>query len=234
MASFRFVLLALLFSFVAGHAEAAPFVNIRALVSVGASWWYPAPEGISIGCYGDATGTDGCTLSAALSETVATSTTLTVSATGGLVITNTTDHVIDDWLSLTTNESAFNPGGPAVGISIDDPLTQGARFSSGVGGMGAGDSHSCSVGVFGYAGTIFSPTACGVGSPDSSQGSFSVNLSDLDPHGQMFLPYGVSITAEFLLPPSAEVPTPASLLIVLAGLAGLTVMRRRVISPRGS
>lgn len=234
MAWLRFALLVSLFFWTVTRVEAAPFVDIRALVYVGASSWYPPSTGISLGCYGDATGTDSCALSASLYSTVSTSTTLTANASGGVVITNTTDHVINDWLTLATDESAFNPGGPGVGIGIADALTQGARFRSSVSGMGVGDSHSCAIGIFGNEGTLFSPTTCGVGSPDSSPGSFSIELNGFDPGEQMFLPYSVSITAEFTMPPPANVPTPGSAWMLLAGLASLACAGRRVILQRGS
>jgi len=232
ISKFSFLALTLLLG--AAQAEAAPLVDVRAFVSIGLDDLYPTPSGISFGCYGDATLTSACELHASLNATVTASTTLTSTAVGGVVITNTTDHVINDWLSLRTNESAFNAGGPAIGLRIDDPATQGGRYASFIRGMGVGDRHNCSVGTFGYEGAVFSPTTCGVNSPDSSSGAFSFDLSGLNPHEQIFLPYEVSIMADFVLSPPAPVPAPGSLWLLLAGAACLFAVNRALTSPHGS
>jgi hypothetical protein len=213
----------------AAPALATPYVDIRSNFGVYEDPLYTAPAGVAISCSGDASAiTNGCGGGISLSTTVTDSAHLSASFHGGLVITNTTNAIIDAYLSFHTYFSAFNPGGPNVGISIDDPLTEGARFSSSQSGEGIGDSHSCSIGLYGESGRVFSPTTCGVGAPDSSDYHFAENLANLAPGASMTIPYLLQIDADFILPPGDpnRVPEPASALVLLSGVAGLYLKRR--------
>ncbi len=155
-----------------------------------------------------------------------------MTSTGGIVLTNTSNASIDGFFGFVTEFSSFNAGGPPIGLSIDDPLTQAARFSSRVSGEGIGDSHSCSVGFLGYSGATFSPTTCGVVFPDSSLSAFSVMFTSFEPNQQLFLPYNIDINADFIFAGSSDdVPEPSSLLLLAAGALGL-YMRRRAKNPR--
>src|SRR5690242_7370172 len=101
----------------AGAASATPYVNIRANWSV---FTRAAPEGVSIACAGSATGgASGCEGGVALNTSVNSSQVFNVSLTGDVVVTNTTDHALTGYVDFVTNFSAFNPGGPGIGVSID-------------------------------------------------------------------------------------------------------------------
>ncbi len=218
---------------IAPPASAAPFVDVRALWEAAPSAWEPLPQGLSLSCRGDAEGgARGCAKTLFLSQTVTESGTYSVDATGSVVITNTSDHAINGFAGLSVWFSAFNPGGPGVGLGIDDAATQWASFSSSVGGGGSssvGDTHECSVGYRGESGTVWSPTTCGVGSPDASQASVYAELIDFLPGATFLFTFGLSITATFDLGENqpSNVPEPASALLAL-GLGALAARRFRV------
>jgi hypothetical protein len=214
-------------------ASATPYVGIRGFWSVGPLYPYPIPDGIAISCSGHATASGmSCSDSVSLSATVTTSGHQEVTSSGGVVVTNTTDHMLAGTLFLGTGFSAFNPGGPNVGIHIDDPVLEAASFHSSIGGRGTGDSHSCSVGFLGESGRVFSPTDCGVGSPDSSDLQYSVDLSTLVPQDSITFSYLIDIACDFIIPPPVQppadegVPEPASAGVLLAGLLGLRFRKR--------
>lgn len=208
-------------------AAAAPFVDIRATWSAGPNSFYPLPEGLTVSCWGDAAGSGGsCSNTLYLSETITTSGTYTVSSTGGLILKNTSDSAINGYATLSVWYSSFNPGGPGVGLGIDDPLTQAARFSSSVGGETFGDNHSCAVGFRGEEGTVYSPTTCGVSSPDASEAQPGVELINFLPGAELVFTFDAFITATFELGDDvAGVPEPASAMLLL-GLGALMLRRR--------
>ena len=221
----------LLGALTAAPARATPFVAIHAAWSVDPKWGWPQPEGIAFSCYGDATGdgVDGCSASVSLSISTATPTSITVTKTGGLRLTNITDHALAGYVVYVGSFSAFNPGGLEIGIGIDDPLTQAARFESAVTGFLVGDRHSCSIGFLGVSGRYVTAdgTACGVHAPDSSQNDVYFNVGTLAPGASAEMFFGLSITYELVLAtPPAGVPTPASALLLMIGMAGLTLTRR--------
>lgn len=184
---------------------ATPFVDIRGNWDSAVESTVPA--GIATGCLG------ACGIEASLDTTVTGSRTLSASASGGFEITNTSDDYIDETLVFLLAWSAFNPGGPEVGISIDNPLTQAASFESTVvfDGM-VQDFHSGSVGILGD--DCFSPTTCGVKSPDTSSEEFVVNIATLAPGESEEFVADVNITAMF-----AVVPASSSLANLVAGLS---------------
>ncbi|MGZ6187042.1 MAG: PEP-CTERM sorting domain-containing protein [Candidatus Binataceae bacterium] len=214
-------------------ASATPFVDIRASWSARLDPLYPSAAGIALSCSGDAVGgATGCGGNLSLNTTVTTSQHLSAAFSGGIVLTNTTTDYVGGYVYLATGFSAFNPGGPGVGLSIDDPLTQGARFTSSVGGAGVGDFHSCSIGVYGQSGSVFSPTTCGVSSPDSSQSHAYFDVSTLAPGSSLNVPYSIMIDYDFTVSPAeppadSGVPEPASAAVLLAGLVGLRLRKRR-------
>jgi hypothetical protein len=213
----------------AATASATPFVRVGATWSAAPSMWDPLPEGLTISCRGGAEGgPGGCGSTLHLNQTVTASGTYTVSSTGSVVITNTSDHAVNGFAGVSVWFSAFNPGGPAIGLSIDDPATQWASFSSFVRGSGnVGDFHSCAVGYRGQSGTVFSPTTCGVSSPDSSQAPAYAELINFLPGAEIIFTFGMNISATFDLGKDAptNVPEPTSALILL-GLGALMVRSR--------
>jgi hypothetical protein len=208
-------------------ASATPFVDVRAHWDAFEYRGYPLAEGISISCRGDANVSDrGCSFTTGLHRSVTESGTYEVTSTGSVVLTNTSDRVINDFGAFEAWHSSFNPGGPHIGIGIDDPLTQWGTFESRVSGLATGDSHSCAVGYLGESGTVFSPTTCGVGSPDSSLGHGEIDLTGFLPGEEILLTYMITISATFVLNEAARVPEPGAALL-LVGLAGLALSRRR-------
>jgi len=143
-------------------------------------------------------------------------------------VTNTSDEAIDGFIGLDIMHSAFNPGGPATGISIDNYLTQAARFRSSVTGPGARDTQTCSIGFQGYSGYITSPTSCGVSSPDWSYTNAGADLVNFLPGAELVFTWVIEIAATFELDDESrsEVPAPGSLALALVGLGGLALRKR--------
>lgn len=215
--------------FCTSSSFAAPFMDIRANVSATA---LPEllPEGVSISCRGDSIGIgDGCASELALLQAVTEPGTYELTSTGSLVVTNTSDEAIDGFIGLDIMHSAFNPGGPATGLSIDNYLTQAARFRSSVTGPGTGDTQTCSVGLRGYSGHITSPTSCGVAAPDWSYTNAGADLVNFLPGAELVFTWVIEIAATFEVDGSArsDVPAPGSLALVLVGLGGLALRKRR-------
>jgi len=215
--------------FCTSSSFAAPFIDIRAGVSATAipEW---LPEGVSISCRGDSIGMgDGCTSELTLIRSVTRPGTYEFTSTGSLVVTNTSDEVIDGFIGFDIMHSAYNPGGPATGISIDNNLAQAARFRSGVTGPGTGDTHTCSVGFLGDSGYITSPTSCGVSAPDWSYTNAGADLVNFLPGAELVFTWVIEIAASFEFDNQArsEVPAPGSLALALVGLGGLALRKRR-------
>jgi len=215
--------------FCASSSSAAPFIDIRAGVSATA---IPEllPPGVSISCRGDSIGSgDGCTSELALIRAVTQPGTYEITSTGSLVVTNTSDEAIDGFIGFDIRQSAFNPGGPATGLSIDNYLTQAASFRSSVTGPGAGDTQSCSVGLQGYSGYITSPTSCGVSAPDWSFTNAGADFVNFLPGAELVFTWVIELAATFEFEDEArsEVPSPGSLALVLVGLGGLALRKRR-------
>ena len=207
-------------------ASATPYVDVTAFWRVQGPYYtaenpslsQPRPNAITMSCIGG--GVVGpplpqnasCGDSQQLIQSVNHSELLSVSSLSGFQITNTTGQTFSGTeLTFLATFTAFNSGGPQVGISIDDPLRESARFSSSVSGPGVGDSHACSttdpLGPFN-----FTPTTCGV-------------PSALGPGQSEEFLYRTSIVADFVIP----VPEPSSLAVIgsalLLGLGGLFVHR---------
>lgn len=215
--------------FCASSSSAAPYIDIRANVSA-----TPIPEmlpdGVSISCRGDSIGMgDGCANEIALIQAVTQPGTYALTSTGSLVVTNTSDEAIDGFIGLDIMHSAFNPGGPATGIGIDNYLTQAARFRSSVTGPGVGDTQSCSVGSLGDSGYMTSPLSCGVAAPDWSYTNAGADLVNFLPGAELVFTWVIEIAAtfEFEDQPRSDVPAPGSLALVLVGLGGLALRKRR-------
>jgi hypothetical protein len=123
-----------------------------------------------------------------------------------------------DFLAIVTDFSAFNPGGPGIGARVDNSLLEFARFSSSQSGGRIGDSHQCDTRAPGPGGFTFPTTspaaACGVNSPDSSQGEFG--FSDLDQNETVTETFILRLTLE-----AQSISEPAALALFGAALAGL-------------
>lgn len=172
---------------------------------------------------------DGCAGALTLSQMLTTSGTYKLTSTGSLVVTNTSNEAISDFIGFDIVHSAFNPGGPEAGIGIDNMMTQAASFRSSVTGPGAGDTQSCSVGFQGYSGYVISPTRCGVASPDSSYTNAGAELVNFLPGAEILFTYVIEIAATFELSGSAPsgVPAPGGLALLLMGLGGMALRKRR-------
>ena len=229
---FQYVLAAttaVAFVFCTSSSSAAPFIDIRASVSA-VPILALLPDGVTISCRGDSVATgSGCTNERALMREVTEPGTYQLTSTGSLVVTNTSDEAIVGFIGLDIVHSAFNPGGPETGIGIDNFLTQAAQFRSSVTGPGAGDTRSCAVGFQGYNGYITSPTGCGVASPDSSFTNTGAELVNFLPGAELVFTWVIEIAAtfEFGGGAPANVPEPGSLALVLMGLGGLALRKRR-------
>jgi len=150
---------------------------------------------------------------------------LSVSSVRGFRITNTASQTFGGTeLNFFTTFTSFNSGGPSVGISIDNPVTESASFSSSVSGPGVGDSHACNT-TNPVSPFNFTSTTCGVPSPDFSQDQFGISLAGLGPGLSEDFLYTTNIVADF----SIGVPEPSSLVIIgpalLLGLGGLFLRR---------
>lgn len=210
-----------LFVFAMAHAAfATPIVDVRA------SWEVdypgngpPLTSGIAITCLGNVTTEiNGCLGNASLDQSVISSMQLSSTENGTVVVTNTTNQALSGLIFLATNFSAFNPGGPDIGVSIDNPIAQAGSYSSSVSGPSVNDAHGCAVGFNGdiasVGNAIFSPTTCGVIAPDSSDGLLSINLANLGPGQSDDFTYNINIAASF------DIPEISSLPIMLTALLG--------------
>jgi hypothetical protein len=179
------------------------------------------PAGLSISCFGDAAALvpNGCRGLASLTLTNDSSADIVLSLLriGGLSVTNNSGIDLAGFLNFKTDFSAFNPGGSQIGASVDDPLYEYAAFGSSVTGPGVGDFHGCNT----LTGPNFvGPNACGVNSPDSSQGEFS--LGPLAAGQTRSATYNINIRLEAI-----GVPEPATIALFGMGMAGAIVMCRR-------
>jgi hypothetical protein len=187
------------------------------------------PAGIVITCDGYAS--DGCSNSLEVSHTVTHSLTEGYSSSASLVITNTGDTSSSGDLIFGVGWSAFNPGGPEVGLSIDN-AQQSASFSSESDGTSdgiGGDYHACSLPVpasqVGPDGSNYNFTtlSCGVLAPDSDEAEFFVDLASLAPGDSVELDNTLSISDSFNIP----TPEPSGLAILGSAIFALAMSRRR-------
>ncbi|HTF44079.1 MAG TPA: PEP-CTERM sorting domain-containing protein, partial [Terriglobales bacterium] len=201
-------------------AQATPFAGASALWSA-RTWYYSEPgrssqlfpDGVTISCFGGAAGgSTGCSDHASLAVNDGSA---TISKISGLSITNTTDTDFDGDFVFRTDFSAFPRGlGVGLGASVDDPLTQYASFYSSVFGPGVNDVHGCNT----VTGPFLAPNACGVSSPDSSQGDFF--FGSLAAGQTLFATFNITIHAEVI-----KTPEPGTLALFGSGLLGAITMR---------
>ena len=131
-------------------------------------------------------------------------------------LTTDTLHV-----ALTFLFSAFNPGGDEIGASVDNLLTQFARFESQVstGDGGELDFHACDTRqIEEYYQP--SPLSCGVGSPDESELELFLTLA---PGESYTLSFGVRVVTE-----ASSVPEPTTTALLLSGLLALAWRWQRI------
>lgn len=121
------------------------------------------------------------------------------------------------FFEFRTQFSAFNPGGPQIGAQVDDKFLEYAAFSSSVFGPATGDMHGCNT-LTGP--NFFGPNACGVPSPDSSQGEFGIG--PLAAGQTKTATYQINIRVEAI-----GIPEPFTVSFFGTGLACTMVLRRR-------
>lgn len=203
-----------------GVAHADPIeVGITAFWSVAFQGFY---TGLSI------SGGEQETVSSTDSQGGYTTTKTGISSAG---ISNNGTSAFTGEVNFVYDYTAFNSG--SYGISISDPTTQFASFSSSVTGTTFTDSHACSIGVgatapfFGYNDT---GTHCSVSAADTSEFETGIFVNDLLP-GQSVGISGadISIGVTFDIP-GATVPEPASILLLTPAVFAFAFLRRRAIS----
>lgn len=195
---------------IAQQASATPYIHVTAIYQI------TTPDGLPAGIV-ESCGGDGCSGSISVIHDFTKDIAEAASLSGSATFTNTADAPYTGGFRIDSSFSAFNPGGPEIGLSIDN-LLQTASFSSAVVGTIAYDTHSCSVpakpGDPGY----FSAFTCGVGTPDSSEGEFFI--SDLAPGGSVELDWSILVTDSF-----SAVPEPSGLAVLSSTLVALGLLR---------
>ncbi len=182
----------------------------------------------------DAGGSEiGCAASASAEATANGTATVKIKTVGTLYIENTSSTDLS-YVVIDGSFSAFNPGGPSAGASVDDTATEYASFNSSVSDPSSmiSDTHGCNtnftvVDSSGYAG----PTngglgaVCGVAGPDASDFETSIALI---PAGATVavdeLTLEIDLTASAGTPPT--VPEPLSVPLLTMAIGTLAAVRR--------
>jgi len=181
------------------------------------------PPGIFLECTGSADPTGaGCSDRQGISVTSdGPLVTGLVDALGGFTLFNTGSTDYPGSFVFHTSFSAFNPGGPEIGASVDDPARESASFFSVVTGPGVFDLHGCNMthGLAPHAAAM--GASCGVSSPDDSEGE-----TDLGPllAGQS-LSAAYNIYIQVVAQGDSPVPEPLTLGIFFVGLVAVRRFR---------
>lgn len=210
------------FAILATPALATPSINVNSYWS--AYVWGPsAPVSITCGA-GAMPITLGCTDTLSVSRTIADTETGIASSNGTFTITG------NGPVTVELDASPFNAGGPSLGVAIDTVANQTASFSSRVTldafawrylDLTTGCSLPGTVGPqqapYGY---VFSPTQCGLQSPDSSSAFLTLDLTS-----SPVTVYG-ALSISYAFDPPADVPEPAGWMLLGAGIIGIGAARR--------
>lgn len=183
------------------------------------------PDGVVFGCGGGPDPKGHCFVDASRAVTLPGVDSLDF--IWGFSLINTTDADIPGYFAFRTEFSAFNPGGPDIGASVDDPATQFASYFSEVSGPGVFDIHGCDTDGGGVDGinALRTANSCGVVSPDFSEGSF--DLGPLPAFGDDEVSYEIRID---VMAVPKQVPESFSLSIFGVGLLGVAAARRRWVT----
>jgi hypothetical protein len=221
--SLEFGAIAVVAAAVSRPATATPFIDVTAIWEVDASvgWYGPIPSDVSVTCGGDASGSGDCSDSLSVIRSVTHNETASVSRFGTVTLTNTGTVPTGDF-SVRVGWSAFNPGGPDVGLGIDNGQ-QSAFFESEVSIsdnflLFTGETHSC--GVPGGPGDLLSATTCGLSGPDESFVAWDISSLAPGESTTAFAP--LSISDRF-----SGIPEPTALSILGSGVVALGLLRRR-------
>jgi hypothetical protein len=181
------------------------------------------PDGIVLSCFGTSSGDSS---SCADSETLTVTSnhhglvTDSLSVSGGLEITNTTDESFAGSLHFQDDFSAFNPGGSEIGASVNDLSSEYAFFFSTLTTPISGDFHSCDTRFDQLTEDPPGTFWCGVDSPDSSQTDLFVSFPG--PGQSIFLEYAIDIQAA-----AFSAPEPETSILMVSGLGLLLLASRR-------
>lgn len=209
--------------------------NATSFIDVSSFWAQTTvgdiPAGVAITCDGDAYpiwyGSAGCSGDMSVGHNFTSNVTETNSSSGSLLLTNIGGTPLSGDLLFDAGFSAFNPGGPEVGLGIDN-AGKSASYSSILTGLGyVLDEHACSLPAsylgYDYAGGYnFSTLTCGVVAPDSSDVLLDVDLGSLAPGDTEEFTYSMSISDSFHL--ALE---PSGLALLGSAMFALGVLRRR-------
>jgi hypothetical protein len=223
-------------------AAATPFIDVRSqwseILYSGA-----LPAGLSITCTGTAIsiGALSCFDSLTVNRLVTSNEMATISHGGSIQVTNTGTTPFTGSLVFEIDATNFNPGGPPVGISIDN-ASQSASFSSILVTHYTDDTFgpqnvrflslqtSCAVPAVSFpgygfgGGYYFSALQCGLPSPDEDFFFPMISFDLLPGQSQIVGDESLEISDTF-----AGIPEPTMLGIFAPALLALGLLRRRQV-----
>ncbi|GAA0544681.1 hypothetical protein GCM10008941_25750 [Rhizomicrobium palustre] len=147
-----------------------------------------------------------------------------IDALSSLVLVNNGPRNFDGRFVFATSYSAFNPGGPNVGASVDHGGREYASFFSVVRGPALFDLQGCNMSSGIPTPTVRQRMSCGVSSPDASESEFSLGPLAANAEAAADFQIYISLDAQGEKQNGDPVPEAPTLAVFLVGLAAL---RRR-------